>query len=79
MSGLVHHRCSDVPRQVHLLLCHDVSVCGTCLVHNCSAEEKFEFKRGEDVLEEVEKFCYLIDISCYGGTSETVSARIGSM
>ena len=38
-----------------------------------------DFKRGEDVLEEVEKFCYLGDmISCYGGASEAVSARIGS-
>ena len=24
--------------------------------HNCSVEEKLEFKRGEDVLEEVESF-----------------------
>ena len=41
--------------------------------------EKLEFKRGEDVLEEVEKFCYMGDmISCYGGASEAVSARIGS-
>ena len=38
-----------------------------------------EFKRGEDVLEEVEKFSYLSDmIRCYGGASESVSARIGS-
>ena len=38
-----------------------------------------EFKRGEDILEEVEKFCYLVDtISCYGGASEAVSARIDS-
>ena len=30
-------------------------------------------------LEEVEKFCYLGDvISCYGGTSEALSATIGS-
>ena len=34
---------------------------------------------GEDVLEEVEKFCYLGDvISCYGGACEAVSARISS-
>ena len=33
----------------------------------------FEFKRGEDVLEEVEKFCYLGDmISYYCGASEAV-------
>ena len=38
-----------------------------------------EFKMGEDVLKELEKFCYLGDmISCYGGASEAVSARIGS-
>ena len=49
-----------------------------CLGHNCSVE-KLEFKRGENVLEEVEKFCYLGDmISCYGGTSEAVNGRIGS-
>ena len=41
--------------------------------------EKLEFKTGEDVLEEVEKFCYLGDmISCFGGASEAVRARIGS-
>ena len=52
----------------------------TCLAHNCSVEEKLEFKRGEDVLEKVEKFCYLGDmVICYGGTSEAVSARIGNV
>ena len=62
-----------------LLSCLDVFVCRTCLGHSCSAEEKLEFKRGEDVLEKVEKFCYLGDmISCYGGASEAVSARVGS-
>ena len=74
----VHCCCSDVPRQVSLLSCPDVFVCRTCLGHNCSVEENLEFKRGEDVLEEVEKFCYLGDmISCYSGASEAVSARIG--
>ena len=74
------HRCfSDVPRQVSLLLCRDIFACRTCLCHNCSVVEKLEFKIGEDVLEEVEKFCYLGDmISCFGGASEAVSARIGS-
>ena len=68
-----------MPRQVSLLSCQDVFVCRTCLGHKCSVEEKLEFKRGEDVLEEMEKFCYLGDmISCYGGVSVTVSARIGS-
>ena len=62
-----------------LLSCRDVFVCRTCLGHNCSIEEKSEFKRCEDVLKEVEKYCYLGDmISCYGGASEVVSARIGS-
>ena len=78
-QGWVHRRCSDVPRQVSLLSCRDVFVCKTCLSHNCSVEEKLEFKRGEDVLEEVEKFSYLGDmISCYGRASEAVSARISS-
>ena len=68
-----------MPKQVSLLSCRDVFVCRTCIGHNCLVEEKLEFKRGEDVLEEVEKFCYLGDmISCYGGASEAVSARIGS-
>ena len=49
----VHRRCSDVPRQVSLVQCRDVFVCRTCLGHNCSVEEKLEFKRGEDVLGEV--------------------------
>ena len=75
----VHRRCSDVPRQVGLLSRRNVFVCTTCLGHNCSVEEKLEFKRGEVVLEEVGKFCYLGDmISCYGRTSEAVSAGIGS-
>ena len=47
-----------------------IFVCRTCLGHNCSVEEKLEFKKGEEVLEEVEKFCYLGDlISCHGGAS----------
>ena len=75
----VHRRCSAVPRQVSLLSCRDILVCRTCLRHNCSVVEKLEFKTGEDVLEEVEKFCYLGDmISCFGEASEAVSARIGS-
>ena len=74
----VHCCYSDVPRQVSLLSCRDVFVCRTCLGHNCSVEEKLEFKRGEDVLEEVENLCYLGDTtSCYGGSSKAVSARIG--
>ena len=61
------------------LSCWDVFVCRTCLGHSLSVEENLEFKRGEDVLEEVEKFFYLVDmISCYGGASEAVSARIDS-
>ena len=75
----VHLHCSDRPRQVNLLACRDVFLCRLCLGHNCSVEKKLEFKRGEDVLEEMQKFCYLGDmISCYGGASEAVSARIGS-
>ena len=63
-QGWVHRRCSDVPMQVSLLSCWDVFVCRTCLGHNCSVE-KLELKRGGDVLEEVQKFCYLGDmISC---------------
>ena len=42
-----------MPRKVSLLLCQDVFVCRTCLGHNYSVEERLEFKRGEDVLEEV--------------------------
>ena len=62
-----------------LLSCRDIFVCRTCLCHNCSVVEKLELKTGEDVLEEVEKFCYLGDmISCFGGAFEAVSARIGS-
>ena len=61
----------------------NVSVERTCLYmshgYNCSVEEKLEFKRGEDVLEGVEKLFYLGDmISCYGGGSEAVSTRICS-
>ena len=41
--------------------CWDVFVCRTCLGQNCTVEKKLEFKRGEDILEEVEKF-YLDDM-----------------
>ena len=75
----VHRRCSDVPTLVSLLSCRYVFVCRTCLGYNCSAEEKLEFKGGEDVLEEVEKSCYLSDMISYGGASEAVGARVGSM
>ena len=67
----VHRCCCDVPRQEDPLSCRDVFDRRICLGRNCSVEEKLEFKRCEDVLEEVEKFCYLGDmISCFGGTSE---------
>ena len=59
-------------RHVGLLSCRDV------IGHHCSVEKKLDFKRGKEVLEEVEKFYYLDDlISCYGGASETVSAKTG--
>ena len=48
--------------------------------HNCSVEEKLEFKRDKNALEEVEKFYYLHDmISFYGGACEAVRSRIGSV
>ena len=75
----LHRRCSNVAKQVSLLSCQDDFVCRTCLAHNCSVEKQLEIKRGEDVLEEVEKFCFLGDmISCYGDVSEAVSTRTGS-
>ena len=37
-----------------------------------------QFKRGEDVLEEEEKFCYMGDMISYGGASKALNARIGS-
>ena len=53
--------------------------CRTCLGQNCLVGEKLEFKKGEDVLQEGEKFCYLGDmINYYGEASEAASARIGS-
>ena len=59
----VHHCCSDVPRQVSLLSCQDVFVCRTCFGHNCSLEERLQFRRREDILEEAETFRYLGDVS----------------
>ena len=45
---------------------------GRVWVHNCSVKEKAESKSGEDVLEKVEKFCYLGDIFIsYGGASSS--------
>ena len=46
-----------MPGEESLLSCQDVLVCKTCLAQNCSVEEML--KQGEDVLEKVEKFCYL--------------------
>ena len=52
---------------------------GVCLCLNCLVEEKLDFKKNEDDLEEVEKFCCLGNmISCFGETSEAVSPKIGS-
>ena len=65
-------------RQLSVLSCWDAFVCRTCLDHNCSVQDKLEFERG-DVLEKMEKLCYLVDIIiCYGKASEAASARIGS-
>ena len=62
-----------------LLSCRDVFLYKTCLGRNCSVAQKLEFIRGQDVSEEVEKFCYLGDmISCCGGASEAVNAIISS-
>ena len=40
-----------------------VFVCRICLDHNSTVEEYLDCKRGEDVLGEVEKFCYLGDMN----------------
>ena len=48
-----------LPRQVSLLSCCDAFVCRTCLGQSYSVEKKLELKRGEVVLQEVEKFYYL--------------------
>ena len=42
----VHRRYSDMPRQANLLSSRNVFVCRICLSHNCSVEEKLEFKKG---------------------------------
>ena len=66
VRNVVHcHRGRFIVVVLSLLSCRDVFVYGTSLGQSCSVEEKFEFKKGEDVLEEVVKFCYLGDmISC---------------
>ena len=75
----VHRHFSSASRRVSLLSFQDVFVCETCMGHNCSVKEKVEFKRDEDALEHVKKFCYLGDMfSSYGGASKAVSTRIGS-
>ena len=53
----VHRHCSDAPRQVSLLRAVMSFLCRTCLGHKCSVEVRLEFKRCEDVLQEVEKLC----------------------
>ena len=50
-----------MPRWDSLLYFEDVFVCRLCLGHKCSIKEKVEFIRGDDVLEEVGKFCYLAE------------------
>ena len=69
MLEVVHRRCPDVSRWINSLSSHDVFVCRLCLDHPCSVKEKVEFERGEDGLEDVEKF-YLSDMpSLHGGAS----------
>ena len=48
---------------ISLLPCQDVFVCRKCLGHNCSVGQNLKFKKGEDVLEEVETFFYLGDMT----------------
>ena len=61
----VHCCIFDVRKWLSLPSCQDVFICRTCLGYTCSVRKKLEFKRGEDVLEEVKRFCYLGDmISC---------------
>ena len=75
----VHRCCSDVSRRFSLLSRQYPYVCRRCLTYNCPVKKNKGFKRGEEVLEEVEKFCYLGDMfSSYGGASEAVNVRIGS-
>lgn len=67
-----------MPRQVYLLSSQNFFICRTCLGQKCSVKEKVQFKSGEDVLEEVEKFYFDGMFSCYDRASEAVSARIGT-
>ena len=62
-------------------VCWDVFICRTYLGHNCLIEEKlFLINVYEDVLEEVEKFCFLGDmISCFGEASEALSGKIDTV
>ena len=77
--GFIIVSCSDMPRQVNLLSRPDAFICRACFSHNCVVEEKLQLKRSKNVLEEVEKFCYLGNmIGCHDGASEVVSARIGN-
>ena len=58
-----------MPRQVSLFSCQDVF----------DIFVSIHFKRGENGLEEVEKFCYLGGMSTsYVAASEAVCVRIGS-
>ena len=59
------------------LLCQDVFGSRMCLRHNCSAKEKGETGKGEQVFKKVEKLYYLgkMFISHYGA-SERASAKI---
>ena len=67
-----------MPREV-FFCCFEAEGCPRIFGHNCSVEEKVEFKRGENVFEEMEKFCYLGNmISCYSEASEAMNARIVS-
>lgn len=59
------------------LSCQDVFGCRMCLGHNCSAKEKVEIEKGEQVFKKVEKLYYLRNMfSLHDGVSEGASARI---
>ena len=66
----VYHRCSVVPR-----ITWSVEYVLVIIIE----ERRSWFKRDEDVLKKVEKFCYLGDMArCYGGAPEAVSKRIAT-
>ena len=58
----VHRSCWHVLICVSLSSCQNVDISKISVRHQSSVKDKLELKKGDDILKEVETFCYLGDM-----------------